>query len=386
MDRKKILWLCSWYPGKTEPFNGDFIQRHAKAAALFNDIYVIHVMGDGSGRITQTEKDIHKEAGLTEHLVYFKKNSSFFGRVKAHYQWLFLFRQAIRKYMVENGKPDLVHVHIPHKAGMLGIWLKKKHKLNYVVTEHWGIYNEVEVLNYSGRSSRFKNFTRKVFQNASACISVSNYLAAGVNQLVLPVPFTIIHNVVDTRLFYYSGKHNSTFRFIHVSNMVPLKNAEGILRAYKLLLSKGVSAELWMVGDTNSAIRDHAASIGLTGTGLSFFGEIPYTAVAEKMQESHCLVVNSNIENSPCVIGEALCCGLPVIATNVGGIPELTNETNSILIPPGNDEALTKAMEQMVAARDTYDSKKIAEDAQGKFSYSVIGKKFDDIYAAAISR
>lgn len=386
MDRKKILWLCSWYPGKTEPFNGDFIQRHAKAAALFNDIYVIHVMGDGSGHITETQKEINKEAGLTEHLVYFKKNNSFFGRVKAHYQWLFLFRQAIRKYMVENGKPDLVHVHIPHKAGLPGIWLKKKYKLNYVVTEHWGIYNEVEVLNYSGRSSRFKNFTKKVFQYASACISVSNYLAAGVNKLVLPVSFTIIRNVVDTRLFYYSDKHTGPFRFIHVSNMVPLKNAEGILRAYQLLLSKGVSAELWMVGDTNSAIRDHAASIGLTGTGLSFFGELPYTAVAEKMQQSHCLVVNSNIENSPCVIGEALCCGLPVIATNVGGIPELTDETNSILIPPGNDEALAKAMEQMVVASDTYNGKKIAEDAKGKFSYSVIGKKFDDVYAGVISR
>jgi len=386
MDRKKILWLCSWYPGKTEPFNGDFIQRHAKAAALFNDIYVIHVMGDGSGHITETQKEINKETGLTEHLVYFKKNNSFFGRVKAHYLWLFLFRQAIRKYMVENGKPDLVHVHIPHKAGSLGIWLKKKYKLNYVVTEHWGIYNEVEVLNYSGRSSRFKNFTKKVFQYASACISVSNYLAAGVNKLVLPVSFTIIRNVVDTRLFYYSGKPTGPFRFIHVSNMVPLKNTEGILRAYQLLLSKGVPAELWMVGDTNNTIRDYAATLGLTGKAVSFFGEIPYVSVAEKMQQSHCLVVNSNIENSPCVIGEALCCGLPVIATNVGGIPELTDETNSILIPPGNDEALAKAMEQMVAAGDTYNGKKIAEDAQGKFSYSVIGKKFDDVYAGVISR
>lgn len=385
MERKKILWLCSWYPGKTEPFNGDFIQRHAKAAALQNDIYVIHVIGDSSGRITQTEKEITTAAGLTEHLVYYKKSTSLIGRIRAHYHWLFLFRQAIRKYMVENGKPDLVHVHIPYKAGMLGTWLKKKYKLNYVVSEHWGIYNEVEVLNYSSRSTRFKNFTKRVFEYASGCISVSEYLAKGVNELVLPKPFTIIHNVVDTNLFYYKEKAAATFRFIHVSNMVPLKNAEGILRAYKILQAKGIAAELWMVGDTHAAIRDYATSIGFTGTGLSFFGEVPYPVVAEKIQQSHCLVVNSNIENSPCVIGEALCCGVPVIATSVGGIPELVDESNALLIEPGNDEGLAAAMEQMITSYQQFNGKKIAEDAQGKFSYPVIGKKFDAVYAGSIS-
>ena len=37
-----VLWLPSWYPNKLSPFDGDFIQRHAKAAALYNDIAIIN--------------------------------------------------------------------------------------------------------------------------------------------------------------------------------------------------------------------------------------------------------------------------------------------------------------------------------------------------------
>jgi glycosyltransferase involved in cell wall biosynthesis len=380
MARKKILWLCSWYPGKTDPFNGDFIQRHARAAALENDIYVIHVIGDTTGKVTTIEKEIQQTAGLTEHIVYFKKGTSLPGRIKAYFRWQFLFRQAIRKYMVGNGKPDMVHVHIPYKAGMLGLWLKKKYKLSYIVSEHWGIYNNVEVLNYAGRSSRFKRFTEKVFQQASCCISVSRYLADGVNEQVLKKDFTIIQNTVDTSLFQFREKPANEFSFIHVSNMVPLKNAEGILRAYKLLVDKGLSATLLMVGNPTDAISNYATTIGLSSASVRFFGEVPYSQVAVLMQAAHCLVLNSNIENSPCVIGEALCCGLPVIATRVGGIPELTDAGNSILITPGNDMELTNAMQQMIENYTVYNQKKIAENAQGKFSYSVIGKKLDAVY------
>ena len=52
-----------------EPFNGDFIQRHAYAAALHNDIYVIHVAGDVTGEAKGIEHVINRAEGLTEHIV-----------------------------------------------------------------------------------------------------------------------------------------------------------------------------------------------------------------------------------------------------------------------------------------------------------------------------
>ncbi len=375
------MWLCSWYPSKADPFNGDFIQRHARAAAAFNDIYVIYVAGDNSGKTSKKEKEIRKSDGLTEHIVFFPVSSSFLGKIRAYFNYLFVFKQAIRRYIVEIGKPDLVHVQVPIKAGLLALWLKKRYKVPFVITEHYGIYNEETGKDsYLNRSKIFKNYTRRIFQQASVFVSVSKFLAEGVNRIVGKTNNIILPNTVDTNIFFYAPKKKTDFRFIHVSNMVPLKNAEGILRAFKAYTETGGTATLQMVGNLNDTLPGYAASLGLASDKVCFKGIVSYQQVASEMQESDCLILFSNIENSPCVIGEALCCGLPVIATNVGGIPELVNSENGILVNAGNEDDLLSAMKAMFANANKYDRKKIAEDATAKFSYSVIGKELDDIY------
>lgn len=385
MARKKILWLCSWYPDKREPFNGDFIQRHAYAAALHNDIYVIHVVEDISEDAGETTQVINQTDGLTENIIYYKRPSSFLGKLFSYYRWLVVSRKAIQQYVKENGKPELVHVHIPIRAGISGLWAKRKYNIPYVVTEHWGIYNDIEVYNYKNKSAAFKKWTERIISKAAALISVSSYLAEGMNKLVTKKEYTVIPNTVNTDLFYYKEQTNSLFTFIHVSNLVPLKNAEGILRAFALVLQQKHTAKLVIVGDSTPDIKLVAGKLGIPEANISFCGEVPYRQVASEMQQSQCLVLFSNIENSPCVIGEALCCGLPVIATNVGGIPELVDGTNAILIPPKNEAALAAAMIEVMNNYLQYNCKKIAEDAAGKFSYPVIGGQLDVVYTTVIT-
>lgn len=385
MPRKKILWLCSWYPNKLEPFNGDFIQRHAHAAALYNDIHVIHLAGDTSGNTKTSETVIQQQGNLTEQIVYYKKKTSAWGRFRAHFRWMFLFKQALRNYIVKNGKPDLVHVQVPVKAGIFGIWMKRKYGIPYILTEHWGIYNDTEMFNYTSRSKTFQYYTKQIFSKAAKFISVSRFLAEGVNRLVVKKEYQVVPNVVNADLFYYKEKYASTpFRFIHVSNMVPLKNTEGILRAFRLFIDKGGSAGLIMVGDASRAIRDLATGLALKDNIL-LKGEVSYTQVAAEMQESNCLILFSNIENSPCVIGEALCCGLPVIATNVGGVPELIGENNAVLIEPKDENALATAMQQMIDNYSKFDRKKLAEESKNKFSYETVGKKMEEVYSSVLN-
>ena len=385
MSRKKILWICSWYPNKLEPFNGDFIQRQAHAAALRNDVFVLHLAGDDTGVVKETGEVVTNAPGITEKIIYFKKHASFPAKLLSHYKWLHLSKKAIRKYIIENGKPDIIHVNIPVKAGYLGLWAKKKYDVPYVVTEHWGIYNEVEVYNYESKNSLFKQLTKKVYEGAAVFISVIRYLAEGVNRLVMQKKYTVVPNVVDTNIFYYQEKQSATFRFLHVSNMVQLKNAEGILRAFKIFIKENSNAERVMVGDTTHTIREYAASLGFPKGTVSFRGEVSYQHVATEMQLADCFILFSNIENSPCVIGEALCCGLPVIASNVGGIPELVDETNSLLVEPGNENILANAMREIMSHHSSYNRKKIAEKAQKFFSYPVISKQLDEIYTAVLS-
>jgi len=135
-----------------------------------------------------------------------------------------------------------------------------------------------------------------------------------------------------------------------------------------------------MVGDREPAIRELAAQLNQIPGSIQFTGEIPYEQVAKAMQESDCLLLFSHIENSPCVIGEALCCGLPVIASRVGGIPELIKEDNGILVPAANENALVEAMKQIRQKKFHFNRQIIAKDAASRFSYETVGKQLLDVY------
>lgn len=385
MPRRKILWLCSWYPGKTDPFNGDFIQRHARAAAIYCDIHVIHLAPVTEKPETGHEVEWNQENGLTEQLVYYYKNDSAIGKGLSHYRWLKQYKNLLRDYIGKQGKPDLVHVHIPMKAGILAIWLQKKFGIPFLITEHWGIYNDVAEDSYLLRSPLFRYFTRKIFSKAAGFISVSRFLADGVNQQVIKKEYKVIPNVADTRFFNFKEKEEGAFCFIHVSNMVPLKNAEGILRAFAAMQKEYPEVTLQMVGDREPAIREMAASLDIFPGSLQFAGEIAYEEVAKVMQGADCLLLFSHIENSPCVIGEALCCGLPVIASRVGGIPELIDERNGILVPAADETALLNAMKQIRQNFKQYNRQSIAIEAASRFGYETIGRQLNDSYTSLLS-
>ena len=81
----------------------------------------------------------------------------------------------------------------------------------------------------------------------------------------------------------------------------------------------------------------------------------------ENLKASSILVIPSRMESIPQVIKEAFYLKIPIIATNVGGIPELiTNNKTGILIPPNNPEILQNSINQLLADNET--SKKLADN------------------------
>jgi glycosyltransferase involved in cell wall biosynthesis len=379
MERKKVLWLCSWYPSPADPFNGDFIQRHARAAALFNDIYVIHVAAEKGAAPAGPAVLVTGKNGVKEEIISFKKKMTGWGRLLAFYQLQKLYRKAALNYMARYGLPDLVHVHVPIWAGKTAIWLQRKFHIPYVLTEHWGIYNETEQYNFQRKPALFRKYSKRIIKNAGRFISVSRFLAEGVNRLVIEKEFIVIPNVVDTAHFFYKQKTGNRFRFIHVSNMVPLKNVPGILRAFQQIVSE-TESELVLVGDTREDIRQYAEGLGFPPGRIRFCGEVSYENVAREMQAADALVHFSQVENSPCVISEALCCGLPVISSAVGGIPEMLDESNSMLVPAGDENALAGAMKKMILNYSAFNREAIAGSATERFNYPVIGRKLDQVY------
>jgi glycosyltransferase involved in cell wall biosynthesis len=381
-DNSFILWLPSWYPNKLKPFDGDFIQRHAQAAALYNKIYVIKIVADEAGAVTNDVKtDISTQGNLTEEIIYYKKTASFFG-IPAAYRAMRLYRHGIKNCISKNGKPRLVHVHVAMKAGLLALWIKRKYKIPFLVSEHWTIYQPGSRDEFRKRSFFFRQLSRRVIKKSTVLLTVSNDLGQQIRKIVFPKKFQVIPNVANESFFCYKPHSISKFRFIHVSDMDSRKNVEAILENFAVVQKNFPDIELVLIGLIDNKLFRVAENMGLLNKAIFFRGEIAYEKVAIEFQNSHALVLFSHFENQPCVIIEALCCGIPVISSPVGGIPEIINPANGILT---NGHTLAEAMKKMIIDYRFFDSKKISEHARNKFGYTVVGKMFYHTYTSTLS-
>ncbi|MFN8252596.1 MAG: glycosyltransferase [Ferruginibacter sp.] len=382
----KVLWLASWFPNKTNPFDGDFIERQALALSRHLPLTVLFVVKDAS--LTKGNFVVEKSVtgNLSVYRVYYGPSSgnSYIEKISSFRKYRQLQKKVYKDIVNETGIPDMVHVHVAMKAGMLALYLLKKFRIPFIVTEHWsGYYPHCSPSVYSG-NILLNRLNKKVLQAATKMITVSRHLGDTINKNFVPIPYEAIPNVVDTSAFFYKPFTAQHFRFIHPSGLIDVKNPEGILAACKRVKEKGYVFELLMMGAENAALQAKAAVLGLEDT-VSFRGTVSYTEVAAAMQQSSALLLFSRHENMSCVMLEALCCGLPVIATRVGGLPEVINDTNGILVESENAEQLAAAMIEMMENEPRYNRASIAATAQQQFNYDAVAKMHLDVYAQLLN-
>jgi glycosyltransferase involved in cell wall biosynthesis len=382
-----ILWLASWYPNKIEHTNGDFVQRHAIAVSKLVPIHLIHVVQSGKNKSTQEEIIQTQKGNLTEQVISFsfsKWRISILDKIRYNIKFIIQYRKVLLQYEQQYGKPDLIHVHIPMKAGILAMEFSRLWQIPFIVTEHSSLYDPIAIDTFSKRSFYFKSNTKKIFKTATAVTNVSAAMGKRVDQLFYPKRSSVINNVVDTQQFFYQPKASSDlFRWIHVSSLYQVKNAEKIIEAFKLLARERQDWELIIIGAADQQLVDSVYEAGLYHR-IKFFGEMPHSEIAAQMQAASALVLFSKHENFPCVIIEALCCGLPVVSSDVGGIAEAVNASNGILVETENIKALKNAFVTMMNQYQQFDQAEIAKQAASKYAESVIAQQFVELYSSVL--
>jgi len=267
--------------------------------------------------------------------------------------------------------------------GIAALWLKWRYKLPFALTEHWGIYNKYALDAFEKRNAWFKWLVKTTLHHATVFAPVSSYLGNAMLQQVLHAskPFTPVFNVVDTTIFYLQASvaKQSEVWLLHASTMNHPKNPEGLLRAFQQAYMQAPQLRLLMLGFAPEHVVVLVHQLRLADV-VVFEGMQPQAVLAARMQTSEAFILFSNYENMPCVILEALCCGLPVISTNVGGVSEVVNATNGVLITPQDEVALTTAILAIANAQYTFDRAAIAAHAQAHFSYAAIGKQLANLY------
>jgi glycosyltransferase involved in cell wall biosynthesis len=327
------------------------------------------------------EETITSSGNLTEQVIYFRR-SGIFSKIRNYNRWNRCYQKAISGYINKYGLPDAIHVHVPMRDGLIAGRLNRKYKIPYAVTEHWTIYQPQNIIPFEKQPRLFRSLLQWIIRNSRMLLPVSRDLGERMNRLVGEKEFTVIENVADTSLFFLKSrdKHGIPFRFIHVSGMGYQKNTEGLIAAFTEFNSQQPGTELLLVGPVPAAVNKMLEATGLLNKVIFTTGEVSYPEVAKQLQQADALVLFSRYENSPCSIIEALCCGLPVIATRVGGIPELVDDSNGILVQHDKQDELIKAFTHIYRQYAHYDRHAIASNASSRFNYEVIGKKLDEVY------
>ena len=133
-----------------------------------------------------------------------------------------------------------------------------------------------------------------------------------------------------------------------------------------------------------AATQEYAEQLQLPQNTVVFVGKLQPPEIKKALDECSFSVLFSNYENQPVVICESLACGKPVVATQVGGIPELIDETNGITVPVQDETALYQALNRMLDTYADYDPQAISRRAYARFSFEQVGQQLDATYRQAL--
>jgi len=137
---------------------------------------------------------------------------------------------------------------------------------------------------------------------------------------------------------------------LYVGNLKPSKGCVDLLEAFPAVLERHPGARLVFVGGgAATSLEQRARELGIAGSVL-LAGPRPHHELATWMHAASLLCLPSHNEGVPNVVLEAMACGLPVVATAVGGIPEVLPGHAGRLVPPHDRAALARALDEALRA------------------------------------
>jgi glycosyltransferase involved in cell wall biosynthesis len=159
------------------------------------------------------------------------------------------------------------------------------------------------------------------------------------------------------------GDSDEKFKLLYVGSLIPRKGIDDLIMAVAQVKNRSqFQLEIAGSGWERDRLLDLVEEKKLSDV-IQFLGVISPLRVPSKMLESDALVLPTYSEGTPNVIKEAMACALPVITTDVGGIPELiTHEKEGLLFKPGDVNTLTQHIEFMMEHKS--EAKKMGQNGR----------------------
>ncbi|MDI3328508.1 MAG: glycosyltransferase family 4 protein [Alicyclobacillaceae bacterium] len=244
-------------------------------------------------------------------------------------------------------RPDLVATH-SSKAGWLGRMAARSLRIPVIFTAHgWAFTEGVP----EGKRRVYALAERLAAPFADRIITVSEYdRRLALRYRIAPAhKLVLVHNgMPDVAPVLRARPESEPVRLVMVARFEPPKDHVTLLRALAGLRELAWELELIGDGPLLESVREEAGRLGLLER-VCFLGT--RKDVAERLAGAQLFVLASNWEGLPLSILEAMRAGLPVVASDVGGVREaLVEGENGFLVPRGDEETLRARLRQLLSA------------------------------------
>jgi glycosyltransferase involved in cell wall biosynthesis len=246
------------------------------------------------------------------------------------------------------------------------------------------LLGKTSILNYhDGRAEDHllhSSLTRRLMRLATTIVVPSDYLVDVFARFGLHA--TRIHNVAQTQSLPYRDRPRPQPVFLHNRGLAPEYNPACTLHAFAIVQQRYRNARLIVAhdGPLRPALEALARSLGLRET--QFVGSVSSTRMAALYDAADIYLMSPNADNMPLSLLECFAAGLPVVASNAGGVPNMVqDQVNGLLFAPDDHRAMAACALRLLEEPGL--ASRLAANARGqcaRYEWAVIGPQWLALY------
>lgn len=353
----RILAITNLYPNPYQPNRAPWNRQQLEAVAARHPLRVIAPIAwtdewtwrRKSGMLLPSSRCITLGGINVEHPRYWYTPKV----LRASYGWF--FEKSVSKCfdrIVEEHRPEVVLACWAYPDGYAAIQLARRHGLPVAVKVHGSDVHSVN--DYQGRV----DMTKRCLAEADAIISVSGELRDRVVKLgAAKERVQVVYDGVNSEMFSPGDREAARQKLglsgrkivLFVGNLVAVKQVNVLLHAMKEVTQRDADVECQIigVGPLRQQLEELALSLGIANRVI-FQGGQPHAELVNWFRAANVVVLPSRAEGVPNVLLESMACGVPFVASDVGGIGEIADYNSCILVPAGDVSALAMGIEKAV--------------------------------------
>lgn len=334
--------------------------------------------------LAQRGHEVHVITSLDEGLPEESYEKGFYihrlPKIKIRFVGAFTFWADIVR-TIRKVSPDIVHAQ-SLGTGVPALLSKKILKIPYTV---WGQGSDVYLPEW------FTKLTSKsIIKNSDSAIALTENMKRAM-QAIYDHDIAIVPNGIDLKEYTselpVQNVEGSRKRILFVGRLHPVKGAHYLLGAMSTVHRELPEAKLVLVGDGEE--REHLETL-TDNLGIrecvEFAGRVPHERVQDYMNQAEVFVISSLSEGFPVTILEAMACGLPVVATRVGGVPDIIEDgANGCLIDTKDQEQIAEAVLKLLQDEQLW--KEMSDNNRKeveKYRWNTVAATLEGIYQKSL--